>query len=38
MDIKLEELPNLTIINVKGEFHVGNVSVFEDVWHKSNRN
>jgi anti-sigma B factor antagonist len=33
MDIKLEELPNLTIINVKGEFHVGNVAVFEDIWH-----
>ena len=33
MDIKLEELANVTIINVKGEFHVGNVGKFEEVWH-----
>jgi anti-sigma B factor antagonist len=33
MEIKLEELNNVTIINVKGEFHVGNVGKFEEVWH-----
>jgi len=33
MDIKLEEMQNVTIINVKGEFHVGNVGKFEEVWH-----
>ena len=33
MEIKLEEMPSITIINVKGEFHVGNVGKFEEVWH-----
>jgi anti-sigma B factor antagonist len=33
MEIRLEESSNITIINIKGEFHVGNVAKFEEVWH-----
>lgn len=34
MDIIIEELLNVTIINVKGEFFVGNVGKFDEVWHR----
>ncbi len=32
MDFTIEELPNVTIISIKGEFYVGNVSMFEELW------
>jgi len=32
MDITLEELNNITIINIKGEFQIGNVEKFVEIW------
>ncbi len=32
MDIILEEFPDVTIINVKGEFMIGNTSKLMEIW------
>jgi len=32
MDFTIEELPNITIISIKGEFYVGNVAILEELW------
>ncbi len=32
MDFTVEELPKVTIISIKGEFYVGNVARFEELW------
>ncbi len=33
MNLSVEELEKVTIIVVEGEFHIGNVNKFEELWH-----
>lgn len=33
MDLSVEESEKVTIIKVTGEFHIGNVNKFEELWH-----
>ena len=33
MDLSTEEFDKLTIVKVSGEFHIGNVNKFEELWH-----
>ena len=33
MDLNIEEKNAVTIIKIKGEFHIGNVNKFEELWH-----
>lgn len=33
MDLNVEEFEKVTIVKVKGEFHIGNVNKFEELWH-----
>jgi len=34
MNFETEELPNATIVNIKGEFYVGNVARYEEFWQE----
>ncbi len=33
MELQIEEFEKVTIIYVTGEFHIGNVNKFEELWH-----
>ncbi len=33
MELAVEEKENVTIVKVTGEFHIGNVNKFEELWH-----
>lgn len=33
MELSVEELDKVTIVKVTGEFHIGNVNKFEELWH-----
>jgi len=33
MELKVDEANGIVHIHVKGEFHIGNVSSFEELWH-----
>ncbi|MFW6366905.1 MAG: STAS domain-containing protein [Spirochaetota bacterium] len=33
MELSVEERDTITIIKVTGEFHIGNVNKFEELWH-----
>jgi len=33
MELQVEEFEKVTIIHVTGEFHIGNVNKFEELWH-----
>lgn len=34
MELSFEEKNNVIVVNIKGEFHIGNVNKFEELWHE----
>ena len=37
MDLNVEEKKSTIIVHIKGEFHIGNVNKFEELWHKKKK-
>jgi len=33
MELNVEQKNTMTIVHIKGEFHIGNVNKFEELWH-----
>jgi anti-sigma B factor antagonist len=33
MELNVEQKGKVTFVHIKGEFHIGNVNKFEEVWH-----